>query len=74
MPSIDPRISVGNVIQIGLFLVMMGGAFFVLKSESQSAAKSLDDHEMRLRMLERDLLPGIARIEQRLIQIERGMH
>lgn len=73
MPKIDPRISVGNLIQIGVFLVMIGGSFFVLRNEGQSAAKTIDDHEIRLRALERDVLSGLARIETRLIQIERGM-
>lgn len=74
MPKIDPRISLGNLIQIGVLLIAVASAYTLLKSQSVTAAKTLDDHEIRLRALERDVLSGLARIETRLIQIERGMH
>ena len=73
MPEIDNRISFGNVLT--LFVLMVSGllAFSTVQGQTNIHAEQLRDHEARVRALEATLAGSLARIEQRLITIERGL-
>lgn len=71
MPEIKSQITTGNLIQIGAMIVALSIGWAAMDARSQAATATLSDHEARLRTLERDVISGIARIEQRLIQLER---
>ena len=72
MPEIDNRISFGNVLT--LFVLMVSGllAFSTVQSRTNLHAEQLRDHEARLRLVESSLAGTLARIEQRLIAIEKA--
>lgn len=67
---IKHQITTGNLLQIGLMLVAVAVAWATIDIRSQAATNQIADHEARIRTLERDVISGIARIEQRLIQLE----
>lgn len=71
LPDYKSQISFGNLMQIGTMLVVLALGWSALDARSQAATATLSDHEARLRTLERDVISGITRIEQRLIQLER---
>ena len=71
MPEIKSQITTGNLIQIGAMLVALAIGWAAMDARSQAATTTLSDHEARLRTLERDVISGLTRIEQRLIQLER---
>jgi hypothetical protein len=62
-----------GMMKLGALVVGLALAWAALDARSQAASEELQDHETRIRTLERDVMPGIARIEQRLIQLERAM-
>jgi hypothetical protein len=73
LPEYKNQISSGQLMQIGVMLVAMAAAWTVIDTRSQASVAQIIDHEARLRSLERDVLGGLARIEQRIIQLERSM-
>lgn len=73
MPQIDNRISLGNVITLAVLLVTGLLAFSAVQSQTTAHGKTLDDHELRLRVLENTLTGGLARIEARLTHIEKEL-
>jgi hypothetical protein len=73
MPEYKNQISSGQLFQIGVMLVAMAAAWTVIDTRSQASVAQIIDHETRLRSLERDVLGGLARIEERLIQLEKTM-
>ena len=60
-----------SLIQAGTIIVGLAVGWAALDARSQAANETIKDHETRMRTLERDVLSGLARIEQRLDQIER---
>lgn len=72
--SIDPKPPLAglDILKVGAILVGIALAWAALDARSQSALQSIVDHEARLRVIERDVLSSLARIEQRLVQIERA--
>lgn len=72
MPEIDKRISLGNIIQIGTFLVVFAIAYARLNAASEAASVDLVDHEARIRTLEGTVASTLARIDERLATIERN--
>ena len=72
MPEIDNRISFGNVLT--LFVLMVSGllAFSTMQDQTDLHAEQLRDHEARMRLIESSLAGTLARIEQRLIAIEKA--
>lgn len=71
MPEIKQQITTGNLVQIGVMLVALAVGWAAMDMRGQAATATLSDHEARLRTLERDVISGLTRIEQRLIQLER---
>lgn len=71
MPEIDARISLGNVITLVVLLVSGVLAFSTVQGQTTAQGDQLRDHEARLRILESTLAGQLARIEQRLITIEK---
>lgn len=71
MPQVENKVTVANLIQIALLLVGLALGWAALDARSQAAQADLSDHEARLRTPERDVMSGLARIEQRMIQLER---
>lgn len=71
MPELKPQITTGNILQIvvmiGAVAVLWGG----ITAQMNFAAERISDHETRLRALEVRVLDSLARVEQRLIIIER---
>lgn len=70
LPEFKSQITVGNLIQIGAMLAALAIGWAAMDARSQAASAAIADHESRLRTLERDVISGLARIEQRLIQLE----
>lgn len=70
MPEIKSQITTGNLIQIGAMLVALAIGWAAMDARSQAATTAIADHEARIRTLERDVISGLTRIEQRLIQLE----
>lgn len=71
MPEIKAQITTGNLIQIVAMIVALAVGWSALDARTVQTTTELADHEARIRSLERDVISGIARIEQRLIQLER---
>ena len=71
MPHIDPKISLGTIIQIATLVAAILIFGVDLRAGQAGQAKTLDDHEIRLRALEREVLSSLARIEARLSQKDR---
>lgn len=70
LPEYKSWITAGNVLQIGAVIVALSIGWAVMDARSQAATAAIADHEDRIRTLERDVISGLARIEQRLIQLE----
>ena len=71
LPDYKSQITFGNLFQIVAMIVALAIGWSAMDARSQAATAAITDHEARLRTLERDVISGIARIEQRLIQLER---
>lgn len=71
MSEPKPQLPSPHMIQIAILVVGLAAGWVTMDTRSQSSAEKLQDHETRMRTLERDVLSGLARIEQRLDQIER---
>ena len=56
--------------QVATILVGLAVGWAAIDGRTQSALITLEDHEARMRSLERDVLSGLARIELRLNQLE----
>lgn len=70
MPEIKHQITSGNLIQIATMLVALTVGWAAMDARGQASTSAIADHEARLRVLERDVLAGITRIEARLSRIE----
>lgn len=71
MPEIDSRISLGNMITLGVLLVTGLLAFSAVQSQTTTQGEQVKDHEVRIRTLENTLTGSLARIDARLGQIEK---
>lgn len=73
MPKIEPRITLGNI-AIFLQLLLMGwaasAAYTTLSNSVAEASADVADHEVRLRKLEAMTSESLARIDERLSNIE----
>lgn len=61
-----------DIIKVGSILVGLALAWAALDARSQQAQLAVADHEARLRVIEREVLSSLARIEQQLLTIERA--
>ena len=73
MPEIRNQITTGNLLQIGAMLVAVAMAFAVVQAQASAAADDITDHEGRIRVLESITQSQLARIDERLARIERGL-
>jgi hypothetical protein len=70
-PKFGPQISLGNVITILTLIIGAAISYAVLTARSDVHAKTLADHEARLRVIENNVAPALARIDERLLQLQR---
>ena len=70
MPQIDNRVSFGNILTIVALLVPAVMAWATLTAQARQHDNILVDHEARLRVIETKIGESLARIDQRLTQIE----
>lgn len=70
MPKIEARITLGNLITIGLLIFSVAVAWGNANAQINQAQSEIADHESRLRVVERQVLEGLARIDQRLSNLE----
>ena len=70
MPHIENKITMGNILTIVVLMISLAVAWGSLQSQVAQAETQVDDHEARLRVLERDVVQGLARIDERLSNIE----
>ncbi len=71
MPEIKQQITTGNLLQIGAMLVALSLGWAALDAQGASAQKSIEDHELRLRSLERETADRLTRMEAILGRIDR---
>ena len=71
MPQIENKITMGNILTIALLLFSVAVAWGALQSQVAQAETQISDHEARLRVLERDVVQGLSRIDERLSNMER---
>ena len=72
MPQIENKITMGNILTIALLIFSIAVAWGALQTQMAQAETSIADHEARLRVLERDVVQGLSRIEERLGNMERS--
>lgn len=72
MPEYRNSITLGNVLQVAAMLVALSMAWATLDAKSASAQRSLEDHEVRIRALEAQILGTLSRLDERLARIERA--
>ena len=83
MPEFKEQITTGNVIQIvamlialavsWALLIALAVSWALLDARGAASAKRIDDHEVRLRAVEAQLLTTLTRIDGRLGEIERAL-
>lgn len=73
MPELKNWITAGNVIQIVTMLVVGVTAWANLNSRSNANEEAIRDHEARIRVIEAQVTGSLARIDQRLINIEKAV-
>lgn len=73
MPEIRNQITTGNLLQIGAMLVAVVMAFGIVQSQASASAEDIRDHEGRIRILEGVYNNQLARIDERLARIEKGL-
>lgn len=71
MPQIENKITMGNILTIALLIFSVAVAWGALQSQVAQAETQISDHEARLRVLERDVVQGLSRIDERLSNMER---
>ncbi len=72
MPKVEARITLGNLITIGVLLVSVAVAWGTANAEINQVQGEIADHESRLRILESRVIEGLSRIDQRLSNLEAG--
>ena len=72
MPQIENKITMGNILTIALLIFSIAVAWGALQTQMAQAETSIADHEARLRVLERDVVQGLSRIDERLSNMERS--
>lgn len=70
MPRIENQISLGNILTIVGLVVAISVAWGAFKAELAQASVIIQDHEERLRVLEDEVIRGLARIDARLSALE----
>ncbi|RAZ82399.1 hypothetical protein [Cereibacter johrii] len=70
MPEYRNSITLGNVLQMGAFVVALSVAWATLDARSLAAQRTVDDHEVRIRALEAQILGTLGRLDERLARIE----
>lgn len=73
MPEIDSRISLGNLITLGVLLLTGLLAFSAVQGQTSSHGDQIKDHENRIRFIEHTLTGSLSRIDARLSQIEKEL-
>ena len=71
MPEIKSQITTGNLIQIGAMLVALSIGWAMMDARGTAASKSIDDHEVRIRQLERETSNRLTRMEAILTRIDK---
>lgn len=72
MPQIENKITMGNILTIVVLIFTVAVAWGALQTQMAQAETSITDHEARLRVLERDVVQGLSRIDERLSNMERS--
>lgn len=72
MPQIENKITMGNILTIAVLIFTVAVAWGALQTQMAQAETSITDHEARLRVLERDVVQGLSRIDERLSNMERS--
>lgn len=72
MPQIENKITMGNILTIVVLIFSIAVAWGALQTQMAQAETSITDHEARLRVLERDVVQGLSRIDERLSNMERS--
>lgn len=70
MPEYRNSVTLGNMIQIGAMLVALAMAWATLDAKAASAQREIEDHEVRLRSMEAQVLTTLARLDERMARIE----
>lgn len=70
MPKLEARITLGNLLTMGLLIFSVAVAWGNANAQINQAQSEIADHENRIRMVERQVLEGLARIDQRLSNLE----
>ncbi len=69
----ERRAQMSSALQAGSVVVAIALAFAAVQFQTSANTAAIADHEARMRTLERDVLAGLTRIDQRLTAIERGL-
>ena len=73
MPEFKEQITTGNMIQIVAMLIALAVSWAMLDARGQASAGRIDDHEVRLRSIEAQMLTTLTRMDGRLGEIERAL-
>lgn len=73
MPEIKSQITTGNLLQVAVTLCAVVAAFISVQHQASAAVEDITDHEGRIRVLESITQSQLARIDERLARIERGL-
>lgn len=71
--KIDNKITLGNALTVGTLLVALAGAYAGLSHQSAANARSIEDQEARIRVVEREIASRLATIEAELRIIRRSV-
>jgi len=73
MPQISNSVSLGNILTIAAMAVAVITAWSTVNAQVTQHGKELLDHENRLRVIELKIGDNLARIDERLGNIERKL-
>lgn len=72
-PELKNWITSGNFMQIGAMLVALGAAYAAIDNKIASAMQIGNDHEIRIRALEKEIAVELSKISTKLGIIERAV-
>lgn len=70
MPKLENKITLGNALTIALLVFSVAVAWGTANAQIGQVEKEIEDHESRLRVLESQVLTGLARIDERLSRLD----
>ena len=71
--NLTQSISLSNILSLLVMLVTGAIAFGSLSMTIDAYAETLSDHEARLRVIENNVAPALARIDERLLQLQQQL-